>query len=153
MALDPEKLLDDTGWQILGILQENARLSFAEVGRRVGLSLPAVSERVRRLEEAGIIRGYRAEVDPVKVGLPLTVFVRLITTPQQYPRVRALVAERSGILECHHVTGGDSFMLKIVIGSMAELEELLGELSFCGQTVTSIVLSSMITRSSLDRPQ
>ncbi len=153
MTLDPEKLLDDTGWQILRILQENARLSFAEVGRRVGLSLPAVSERVRRLEEAGIIRGYRAEVDPAKIGLPLTVFVRLITTPQQYPRVRALVAERAGILECHHVTGSDSFILKIVIGSMAELEELLGELSFCGQTVTSIVLSSMTTRSSLDRPQ
>lgn len=152
MTLDPDKLLDDTGWQILTLLQENGRLSFAELGRRVGLSLPAVSERVRRLEEAGIIRGYRAELDPGKIGLPLTVFVRLVTTPAQYPRVRALVTERSGILECHHVTGGDSFMLKIVIGSMAELEEVLGELSFCGQTITSIVLSSMIVRSAIDRP-
>lgn len=151
MTLDPEKLLDDTGWQILRILQENARVSFAEVGRRVGLSLPAVSERVRRMEEARIITGYRAQVDPHKVGLPLTVFVRLTTTPQQYPPVRALVAQRSGILECHHVTGGDSFILKAVVGSMAELEELLGELSFYGQTVTSIVLSSMVTSTSMGR--
>lgn len=151
MSLDPEKLLDSTGWKILRMLQDNARLSFAEVGRQVGLSLPAVSERVRRMEDVGIIRGYRADVDPAKIGLPLTVFIRLTTSPHHYPKVRSLVQERSGILECHHVTGSDSFILKAVAGSMGELEELLGELSFCGQTVTSIVLSSMPVRASLDR--
>src|SRR4030042_4992706 len=76
-TLDNDKLLDATGWQILRELEANARLSFAELGRRVGLSLPAVAERVRKMEDAGIITGYRAQVDPARVGLPIRAFVRI----------------------------------------------------------------------------
>ena len=77
MALDIEKLLDETGWHILQALQENARLSFSELGQRVGLSSPAVAERVRRMEDAGIIKGYHAEIDTAKVGYPITAIIRI----------------------------------------------------------------------------
>ena len=74
---DREKLLDPLGWKLLVELQTDARISFAELGRRVGLSTPAVAERVRRMEDEGIIRAYRAEIDPSSVGLPITAFIRM----------------------------------------------------------------------------
>ncbi len=141
MSFDPEKLLDDTGWQLLQALQEDARLSFAELGRRVGLSPPAVAERVRRMEEAGIITGYRAQINPEKIGLPITALIGLTTTPQQYPCVIALIKDLPEVLECHHVTGGCSFALKAIASSMSHLEALIEKLSRYGQTSTAIVLS------------
>ncbi len=142
MTFDTEKLLDDTGWQLLEALQEDARLSFAELGRRVGLSPPAVAERVRRMEEAGIITGYRAQINPEKIGVPLTAFIGLITSPQQYPSIVALVNDLSEVLECHHVAGSYSFMLKAIASSISHLETLIAQLSRYGQTTTLIVLST-----------
>src|SRR5438876_10855233 len=92
-AADRQKLLDDFGWKILRELQENARISFAELGRRVGLSTPAVLERVRRLEESGIIKGYHADVDGAKIGMPITAFIRISVTGEALKRVIA-IAER-----------------------------------------------------------
>ncbi|HEY9728704.1 MAG TPA: Lrp/AsnC family transcriptional regulator [Chroococcales cyanobacterium] len=142
MTFDSEKLLDDTGWQLLQALQQDARLSFAELGRRVELSPPAVAERVRRLEDAGIITRYRAEVNPEKVGLPLTAMIGLTTTPQQYPQVIALIKALPEVLECHHVTGNSSFSIKAIASSMSHLERLIEQLSRYGSTATSIVLST-----------
>lgn len=96
MTFDSEKLLDDTSWQILQALQDDARLSFAELGRRVGLSPPAVAERVHKMEEAGIITGYRAQVNAQKIGLPLMAMIGLTTTPQQYPQIIALINDLTG---------------------------------------------------------
>lgn len=141
MTFDSEKLLDDTGWQLIQALQDDARLSFAELGRRVGLSPPAVAERVRRMEEAGIITGYRVEINPGKIGLPLMALIGLTTTPQQYPEVIALINNLPEVLECHHVTGNYSFVIKAIASSMSHLEALIGKLSRYGQTSTSLVLS------------
>lgn len=141
MTFDSEKLLDHTGWQLLQALQEDARLSFAELGRRVGLSPPAVAERVRRMEEVGIITGYRAQLDPEKIGLPLIALIGLTTTPQQYPQVIALIEDLPEVLECYHVTGNCSFSIKAIASSMSHLESLIAKLSRYGQTATSIVLS------------
>ncbi|MCA1991615.1 MAG: Lrp/AsnC family transcriptional regulator [Coleofasciculus sp. S288] len=141
MTFDSEKLLDDTGWQLIQALQDDARLSFAELGRRVGLSPPAVAERVRRMEEAGIITGYRVEINPGKSGLPLMALIGLTTTPQQYPEVIALINNLPEVLECHHVTGNYSFVIKAIASSMSHLEALIGKLSRYGQTSTSLVLS------------
>lgn len=152
MTVDNDKLLDDIGWQLLRDLQENARLPFAELGRRVGLSLPAVAERVRRMEEAGIIMGYRAEVCAEKIGWQYHVIIRLTTTASAYPQVLALVESLPEILECHHVTGSDAFVLKVVVSSIPHLEDLIAKLSSNGQTHTSIVLSSPMTRRPLDKP-
>lgn len=151
MTLDGKKLLDDVGWQLLHALQEDARLSFAELGRRVGLSLPAVAERVRRMEEAGIITGYRAELDVKKIGLPVTAFIRVGAGGEQYPAIIDLARDLPGLMECHHLTGADSFIMKVVVASIPHLEALITRLSTYGQTTTSIVLSSPVTRKAFAR--
>lgn len=152
MTFDSEKLLDNLSWQLLQALQANARLSFAELGRQVGLSPPAVAERVRRLEEAGIIRGYRAEINPEKVGFPLTALMTLTTTPQQYPQVIALMTRLSNIRSCYHVTGNGSFVVEAHATSIAHLERLIEQLSRYGQTATAIVLSSPFSRRMISPP-
>ncbi len=104
------------------------------------------------MEEAGIITGYRAEVNPAKVGLPITAFMRLNTPTTQYPRVLALIRSLPQVLECHHVAGGDSFIMKVVVASIPELEELIAQFSPYGQTTTSIVLSSPIIKPAIEPP-
>jgi Lrp/AsnC family transcriptional regulator, leucine-responsive regulatory protein len=141
MTNDSEKLLDETGWELLCALQENARASFADLGRRVGLTPPAVADRIRRLETAGIIRGYRAEVDPVKLGLGLTAIIRFKTT-EPYARIVALVRSCPEIVECHDVTGDDCMTLTAVVSSVGHLQELVARFTPHGTSNTSIVLSS-----------
>ena len=146
MTLYNKKLLDDVGWQLLIALQEDARLSYAELGRQVGLSLPAVGERVRRMEEAGIITGYHAKVNPNKIGLSMITFIWLSTTGEKYPKVIAMIEKLPEVLECHHLTGADSFIMKVVTSSLPHLEALITRFSAYGQTTTSIVLSSPVTK-------
>ncbi|MCB0193794.1 MAG: Lrp/AsnC family transcriptional regulator [Anaerolineae bacterium] len=146
MTLENQKLLDHVGWQILRELQEDARLSFTELGRRVGLSLPAVAERVRRMEEAGIILGYRADVNTAKIGVSMVAFIRLTTSGSQYPKIIALAQDLPEVMECHHLTGTDSFIMKVIVSSIAHLETLITRLSTYGQTTTSIVLSSPVVK-------
>lgn len=140
--MDYKVLLDEVGWQILAALQENARLSFAELGRLVGLSPPAVAERVHRLEEAGVITGYRAQVSPEGVGLPIMAFIQLQTSSDRYPDLKALVQGLPNVVECHHIAGTDAFMLKVVAESVLHLEEVIDRFGGYGKTTTSIVLSS-----------
>lgn len=146
MALNSKRLLDEVGWRILRELQLDARLSFAELGRRVGLSLPAVAERVRRMEETEIIAGYHAALNPEKIGLPVMAFIRITTSGENYASIIALARNLPEIIECHHLTGTDSFIMKVVAASISHLEQLIGHLSTYGQTATSIVLSSPITK-------
>jgi Lrp/AsnC family leucine-responsive transcriptional regulator len=146
MTSESEALLDDVGWRILHLLQENARLSYTELGREVGLTSRAVAERVRRLEETGIITGYRAELDVSKIGLPLTAFIRIATSGEgKYEQVLALVRDRPEVLECHRVTGTDSYFIKVLVSSVQHLEEFLVRLVPYGQPTTSVVLSSPVT--------
>ena len=152
MTLDLKKHLDSVGQKILKELQAEARLSFAELGRRVGLSLPAAAERVRRLEETGIITGYHAQVNLPAVGLPVMAFVRLSTSGDRYPAIITLAQSLPNVLECHHLTGTDSFIMKLVSPSIAHLEELIGRLSTYGQTATSIVLSSPVVKREVTPP-
>ncbi|HEY7349968.1 MAG TPA: Lrp/AsnC family transcriptional regulator [Ktedonobacterales bacterium] len=143
-AFDYEKALDTTSWEILCALQEDARLSFSELGRRVGLSAPAVAERVRKLEEAGIIAGYHARVCPEKIGYALMAFIRVESPSEKCPIVSAFIADLPEVLECHRVTGSDSFILKVIVVSVAHLEALLDRLMPYGQLTTSVVLSSPV---------
>jgi Lrp/AsnC family leucine-responsive transcriptional regulator len=146
MALENEKLLDDIGWRILQELQENARISFAELGRRVGLSIPAVTERVRRMEDARIITGYHADVNPELVGLPITAFIRMNITGNVSAKIVDLMNELTEVHECHRGTGGDSFIMKVRVASIAHLEHVIEKLLPYGITTTSIVLSSPVTK-------
>ena len=138
--------LDSVGWRILTELQDNARISFSELGRRVGLTPPAVAERVRRLEDAGIITGYRVELDVERLGFSMLAFVRLAVRGSTGSEVSRLVASRPEVLECHHVTGDDCYVMKVAVASVRHLEALLEQLLRFGNTTTSIVISSPVTR-------
>jgi len=140
--LDNKKLLDKIGRKILDALQKDARVSYAELGKMVGLTPPAVIERVRRMEEAGIIKGYHADVDLKEIGAPITAFVRMSCPSEKYQQVIALSKKLAEVMECHHVSGGDSFVLRVAASSVSHLEEIIGRLGVYGSTETSIVLSS-----------
>lgn len=140
-----EKLLDAVGREIIKILQEDARISFNELGRRVGLSSPAVAERVRRLEQAGVIRSYRAVVDPMKVGYSIMAFIRLNSSVAHLARADEVAKSLPEVLECHHLTGTDGVIIKVVVESVSELETVVTKFADCGISTTSIALSSPIT--------
>src|SRR3954453_6462842 len=140
--------LDAIAWKILENLQHHARISFAELGRKVGLSTPAVAERVRRLEEAGVITGYHASVDMSKLGVPIHVLMRL-TIPGgdlQIGRTVAAIKELPEITRCHRITGDESFVIEAHLFSVHHLEALIDKLSAYGATATSTVLSSPVER-------
>ena len=139
-----EKLLDTIGWAIIAALQEDARLSFNELARRIGVSPPTIAERVRRMEEIGIIAGYRAVIDPTKVGLPVTAIIRLITPVEQYDRSYDAIRAMPEVARCHRVTGGDSSILTVRVASLAHLEDVIDRLRPIGQSITSLVLSSPV---------
>ncbi len=146
MALQNDRQLDEIGWRLLHLLQENARLSFRQLGAAIGLTAPAVAERVRRLEDAGILKGYHAEIDLAKVGLPITAFIHLTSNSQQSSRFRKAVLDIPEIIECHCVTGNESYILKVAVPSVPDLEHLLLRLSNFGEVRTSMVLSTQVTR-------
>ncbi|MFD6621269.1 HTH-type transcriptional regulator LrpC [Streptomyces sp. ADI98-12] len=137
---------DATDWRILEALQRDGRASFAELARAVSMSASAVTERVRRLEEAGIVRGYTAVVDPERLGYAILAFVRLRHPHGNYKPFHDLVAATPQILEAHHVTGGDCFLLKVAARSMRHLEEVTGRIAGLGAVTTSIVYSSPLVR-------
>jgi Lrp/AsnC family leucine-responsive transcriptional regulator len=144
-------MIDTIDWKILKELQENARISFAELGRRVGLTTPAVIERIRKLEDAQIITGYRAEIDTAKVGLPITAFIRMSITGVDYSHIIEVAEESNEVLECHRGTGGDSFIMKVAVESVGHLQNLIDKLTPYGITTTSIVLSSPVKSRVIER--
>jgi Lrp/AsnC family transcriptional regulator, leucine-responsive regulatory protein len=141
----PSKLLDSIGWNILKELQHNARIPFAELGRRVGLSTPAVMERVHRMEEADIIRDYRVDVNNEKIGYPVLAFIRVSVVGDFMPRIMRVAQEEQEVLECHRITGSDSFIMKVAVGSVDELQTLIDRMTPYVATTTSIVLSTIVT--------
>jgi Lrp/AsnC family transcriptional regulator, leucine-responsive regulatory protein len=146
VAFRIERALDAVGWRILAALQEDARLSFSALGRRVGLSPPAAAERVRRLEDAGIVTGYRVELDLEKLGFPMTAIIRVSAPEEKFRQLKAAVQDRAEVLECHHVTGADSLVLKVAAVSVAHLERVIEALGRHGTPTTAIVLSSPVPR-------
>ena len=149
MDLKFEKLLDKIGRAIIRELVKNARISFSELGRVVGLSTPAVTERVRKLEEAGIITGYHAAVNEALLGDPVIAFIQLDTPADSYDRVKALARQLIQVMECHHISGEGAFVLKVMVSSVGDLETLVARFSPFGRTKTTIVLSSLNENSPL----
>jgi Lrp/AsnC family leucine-responsive transcriptional regulator len=135
---------DPTNRRIVAELQEDARLTLAELGRRVGLSSPAVAERLQRLEGEGVIAGYRADVDPRAFGYTLTAVVRVRPAPRQLPKVAEVARATNEVVECHRITGEDCFFLKAHVRDVQHLEELIDRFTPFGQTTTSIVQSSPV---------
>lgn len=138
------KILDITDWKILKELQKDARISYAELGRRINLTTPAVIERIRKLEDAKVITGYRAEIDTAKIGLPIVAFIRMSISGVDYSRIIEVAEKSNEVLECHRGTGGDSFILKVAVADVEHLQMLIDKLTPYGITTTSIVLSSPV---------
>jgi Lrp/AsnC family leucine-responsive transcriptional regulator len=150
MTLQLERSLDSFDWEILRQLQADARLSYNELSRRVGLSSPAVAERVRRLEESGVIAGYRAEVDPAKIGLPIMALIQLRCDRDKCLLKTATASEFPEIVEVLKVTGDYCTHIKIVASSIAHLEAIKGRLGERGSMSTSLIYSSALSRRIID---
>ena len=144
--------LDATDWRLLEALQQNGRASFTELARTVAMSPSAVTERVRRLEEAGVIAGYSAVVDIERVGLPILAFVRLRYPTSNYKPFHDLIDVTPEIVEAHHVTGEDCFVLKVAARSMRHLESVAGRVAGLGSVTTTIVYSSPLPRRAIEPP-
>ncbi len=136
--------LDPTNRLLIAELQQNGRLSVAELGRRVGLSSPAVAERLSRLEASGTITGYRAEVDPRAIGLSLSAIIRVRPSPGQIGNVADLARETPEVVECHRVTGEDCYVMRAHVRDVLHLEEVIDRFTVLGQTTTSIMQSSPV---------
>ncbi|MFJ8474852.1 Lrp/AsnC family transcriptional regulator [Kitasatospora sp. NPDC094011] len=144
--------LDDTDWAILDQLQQEARISLSELGRRVNLSPSATTERVRNLESLGVITGYRATVDLTEVGYPVLAVVRLKYPGNRHQPLHRLLAERREILECLRTTGDDCYTLKVAATSMEHLETLVDSLAGFGSTTTSVVYRQTLPHRGPARP-
>ena len=136
--------LDDPNLRLLAELQEDARLSFAELGRRVGLSSPAVAERLARLEEDGVIRGYHADVDPRALGFTLGVVIRIRPAPRELRKVAELAQRTPEVVECHRITGEDCYFIKAFVRDVEHLEEVIDGFAVYGQTTSSIMQTSPV---------
>ena len=145
-----DRLIDDVNRKILGELQEDGRLSVAELGRRVGLSSPAVAERLGRLEREGVITGYRAEIDPRALGLTLSAVVRIRPAPGQIANVADLARRTPEVVECRRSTGEDCYIATAHVRDVEHLEEVIDHFTALGQTTTSIVQSSPVPRRGVD---
>lgn len=136
--------IDPVNLRVLEELQRDPRLTMSELGRRVGMSSPAVTERVRRLEEAGVISGYRLELNPGALGLPITGYIRIRPSPGQLSKIAELAQQIPEVVECHRITGEDCFILKVHIPAIDQLDRLLDCFLLYGTTTTSLIQSSPV---------
>ncbi|HWA51364.1 MAG TPA: Lrp/AsnC family transcriptional regulator [Dongiaceae bacterium] len=145
-------LLDDRNRKLLAVLMKTPRASIATLARRVGLSAPAVRERLLRLEEAGVIKGWRVELDPKALGYPIAILVRVRPMPGQLPKIAKLAQAMPQVTECHRITGEDCFLMRLYLRDLDELDGLLDKFLAYGQTTTSIVQSSPVPPRALPLP-
>jgi Lrp/AsnC family leucine-responsive transcriptional regulator len=158
MKIDDEQFdLDEIDIRILALLQEHCKMPLAKIGQRVGLSAPAVIERIKKLEESGVITGYTAILDTRKLGCDITAFIGVLTShPKSIRDVEEQIETRAEVLECHHVTGAYTLLLKVKTANTTTLEELISHLRSIegvSRTETMIVLSTHTERQLLLRPE
>jgi Lrp/AsnC family transcriptional regulator, leucine-responsive regulatory protein len=141
-----DDLLDDVNLRILAELRDSPRLSMAELARRIGMSAPAVTERVQRLHQAGVILGYQLNINPAAIGLPVTAFARIRPMPGSLPKIAELAAEIPEVTECYRITGEDCFLIKLHAPAVDQLGAILDRFLVYGNTTTSIVVSTPVPR-------
>lgn len=144
MATREPQNLDDTDCNILAELQKNARIPFAELGRRVRLSTPATIERVHRLEASGVIQGYRTVIDPARVGLPVRAFVKVTVAGDKLTRFATVVKALPEVIECHRVTGAESYLVQVAVRDMLHLESVIDSMMPYVATNTAMILASPV---------
>ena len=145
-------LLDARNVKLLRLLRDDPRGSVSEMARRIGMSAPAVRERIQRLEEAGIIRGYRVELDARALGYPISAFVRVRPMPGKLAKIGELAERLPQVVECHRITGEDCFVMRVYLERLEDLDPLLDRFLAFGQTTTSLVQSSPVLPRGLPLP-
>ena len=136
--------IDATNRRVLAELAENPRLSTADLARRIGMSSPSVRERVRRLEESGVIRGYRLDIDPAAMGVPIAAWVRVRPGPGQLPKVAELAQRTPQVSQCYRISGEDCFLMLIHVPTIEGLESILDQFLMHGQTTSSFVVATPV---------
>ncbi|MBQ0736328.1 Lrp/AsnC family transcriptional regulator [Aquimarina celericrescens] len=136
--------IDDTNWEILHCLQQNARLSNAEIGRKVGLSSPAVAERIKKMEDYGVLKGYKAEVSYTKTGYQLKAMITLRAFMGRLKPFLLKVSEFSEVLNCYRITGNENIIMEVVLRDQIHLQEFIDRLITYGEVKTHIILSNLI---------
>lgn len=144
MSQNRTLLSDDRTLDLIRLLLDDPRMSISELARRIGMSAPSVRERLTRLEEAGVIRGYRLDLDPGALGWPLMAYVRVRPGPGRLQKIAELAASLPQVAECHRITGEDCFIMKIHVATLESLENLLDRFLAYGQTTTSLVQSTPV---------
>jgi Lrp/AsnC family transcriptional regulator, leucine-responsive regulatory protein len=139
-----DSVADEIDRRIVAEVQADGRVTMAELGRRVGLSAPAVTERLQRLERRGVIRGYHADVDPRSLGLSLGAVIRIRPAPGQLRNVAQAAVATPEVVECHRITGEDCYIMRANVRDVEHLEEVIDRFAILGQTTTSIVQSSPV---------
>jgi Lrp/AsnC family transcriptional regulator, leucine-responsive regulatory protein len=139
-----QREIDETNRRLLAELQQDARLTLAELGRRVGLSAPAVAERLARLEDEGVITGYTAKLDPRALGYALSAVIRIRPAPRELKKVAELAQRTPEVVECNRITGEDCFIFRLHLRDVEHLEQVIDRFVPYGQTTTSIVQSSPV---------
>ena len=150
MPSNPRVVLDDVDRRVVEALQRDGRMSVADLARAVNLSPSATAERLRRLTDGGVITGYAATVDPEALGYAVQAFVRLAYPTGNYKPFHDLLAVLPEVVEAHHVTGDDCFILKVLARSMRDLERIAGKLATLGAITTNVVYSSPLPSRPLD---
>ncbi|MBB4166945.1 Lrp/AsnC family transcriptional regulator [Rhizobium sp. BK538] len=147
MSVSPnDNPIDDVDQRILEALAENARISLKELAQAAGLSSPSAAERLRRLEERGIIAGFTIDIDAAALGYPLQAIVRVRPLPGQLHVVQRIIQDTPQFVECDKVTGDDCFIARLVVRSMAELDTILDKVAEKAETNTSMVKASPVKR-------
>ncbi len=141
--------MDATDFKIIDLLQEDGRISMKDLGKIVGLTSPAVSERVKRLEESGVIKGYKAIINPDKLGRVIKSFINISLPSENYQSFIEYVKRENRIIECHHITGDDCLLLKVIVKDMYDLEQVIDKIKQVGKTKTSVILSTIIEGKSI----
>jgi len=145
-------MLDSRNLKLLRLLRDDPRMGVSELARRIGMSAPAVRDRLHRLEEAGVIKGYRLEIAPQALGYPIAAYVRVRPMPGKLPKIAELAERMPQVVECHRVTGEDCFILKVYLEELDALDRILDRFLAYGQTTTSLVQSSPIPNRGLPLP-
>ncbi len=145
--------LDETNRLLLRELHAEPRIAMSALARKVGMSAPAVTERVQRMQRTGVITGFSMNVDPAALGLPVTAFVRVRPAAQQLAKVADLAATLEQVSECHRITGEDCFLIKVHAATIPDLETTLDKFLMFGQTVSSIVVTTPVPPRPLPIPE
>ena len=144
--------MDKLDWKLISLLQRNGRMTYTDLGREVLLSVPTVTERLKRLEEAGVIEGYVARVNPVAAGYAVSAMVGITVQQPAKAKFLKMLETVPEILECHHVTGADSYLIRLVALNMSDLERLIERINLYGETRTSIVMSTPLASRGVEQP-